>query len=352
MPGFRAGSTSGRPVTGSRPRNTVCVTNGLPSTKRIGPVAALEKPQVSVARHVDESFDRPAVALIVDEDRRRHFIPVPRLVRVVLEVSLDLSGRDVDRNRRCDVEVVAGTLIAHPGTTVAGSPVREVGFGIVVAGHPYGRTAGLPLIALRPRLAAGFAGRRHRERPPQLFTTLGIECRDEPADAELAARGADHDLAARHERCERDVVRRLVVGNGLRPHLFAGSRVERDEHGFGSRVEHLVAVQSDTAVRVVEHEHVLGTRTAISPQHLAGHGIQRHHLVVGRRDEHHAAVDDRRRLVDLQFVGRNHPHLPKAAHVVAVDLSERTESPAVVGPADHQPVLFLGLRSRSAVTAW
>ena len=279
-------------------------TNGLPSTKRIGPVPALEKPEVSVARDVDEAFDRPAVALVVHEDRRRHFVPVPRLVRVVLEVSPDLPGRHVDRDRRRDVEVVAGALIAHPRAAVAGAPVREVGFGIVVAGHPHGRAAGLPLIALGPRLAAGLAGRRHGEGPPQLFTALRIERRHEAAHAELAARGTNHDLAASHERRERDVVRRLVVGNGLRPDLLAGPRIERDEHRFRGGVEHLVAVQRDAAVGVVEHEHVLGTRTPISPEHLAGHGIQRHYLVVGRRHEHHAAVDDRRGLVHLRLVGR------------------------------------------------
>ena len=131
-----------------------------------GPVAALEKPEVSVASDVDESFDRAAVALIVHEDRRRHFIPVPRLVRVVLEVSFDLSGRDVDRDRRCDVEVVAGTLIAHPRSAVARSPIRDVRVGVVVAGHPYGRAAGLPLIALGPRLAARLTGSGHGERAP------------------------------------------------------------------------------------------------------------------------------------------------------------------------------------------
>ena len=47
-------------------------------------VRALEKPQIAVARDVDQPLDRSAVALVVDENRRRHLVPVPRIVRVVL----------------------------------------------------------------------------------------------------------------------------------------------------------------------------------------------------------------------------------------------------------------------------
>src|SRR5207244_2642342 len=83
------------------------------------PARPLEKPQVPVARDVDQSFDRAAVARVVDENRRRHFVPIPRIVRVVLKVTFDLSRRDIDRHRRRRVEIVAGTLIAHPGSAVA-----------------------------------------------------------------------------------------------------------------------------------------------------------------------------------------------------------------------------------------
>ena len=37
VPGFLSGSTSGRPVFGSNPRYTLCRTNGVASTKLIGP---------------------------------------------------------------------------------------------------------------------------------------------------------------------------------------------------------------------------------------------------------------------------------------------------------------------------
>src|SRR5262249_56870323 len=53
----------------------------------LDPVARpLEKVQITAAREVDETLDRPAVALVIDQDRRRHFVAVPRFVRRVLEM--------------------------------------------------------------------------------------------------------------------------------------------------------------------------------------------------------------------------------------------------------------------------
>ena len=85
---------------------------------------ALEEIQNATARDVDQSLDRAAAALEVDQNRRRHLVPVPRFIRVVLHVALDLTRRDIDGHRRGDVQVVAGPSIADPRTTVAGAPVR------------------------------------------------------------------------------------------------------------------------------------------------------------------------------------------------------------------------------------
>jgi hypothetical protein len=43
VPGFFSGSTSGRPVFGSRLRNTFCLTNGVPSMKLILPAVRSRK---------------------------------------------------------------------------------------------------------------------------------------------------------------------------------------------------------------------------------------------------------------------------------------------------------------------
>src|SRR5207244_2941871 len=54
-------------------------------------VCALEKPEIAVARDVDEALDRAVVAFVVDQDGWRDLVPVPRVVRVVLEVPFDRS---------------------------------------------------------------------------------------------------------------------------------------------------------------------------------------------------------------------------------------------------------------------
>ena len=46
--------------------------------------AAFQEPQVAVARDVDQTFDGASAALEVDQDRRRDFVPVPGVVRMVL----------------------------------------------------------------------------------------------------------------------------------------------------------------------------------------------------------------------------------------------------------------------------
>src|ERR1019366_1618367 len=42
---------------------------------------ALEEPQIAVAGHVDQAFDGSSVALVVDQNRWRNFIPVPSFFR-------------------------------------------------------------------------------------------------------------------------------------------------------------------------------------------------------------------------------------------------------------------------------
>src|SRR6202011_5265735 len=154
-------------------------------------VGALEEPQVAVARCVDQAFDGAAVALVIHDNARRHFVPVPRLIRMVLVIALDLAGGHVDRERRRGVEVIALALIAHPRTAVARAPEREIRVRIVVGRDPYGGAAGLPLSPpLRPRLAAGLARGGDGVGSPQLLAGVDVERRDKSANAELAARTA------------------------------------------------------------------------------------------------------------------------------------------------------------------
>src|SRR5262245_22010554 len=59
---------------------------------------ALEVPDVATARDIDQALHGSAVALIVENDRWRDLVPVPRIVGMILEMPLDCAGIDVERN--------------------------------------------------------------------------------------------------------------------------------------------------------------------------------------------------------------------------------------------------------------
>src|SRR5260221_13846512 len=108
---------------------------------------------------------------------------------MVLVIALNLAGLDIERDRRGGIKIVARPLVTHPGAAVAGAPERQLGLRGGGAGDPHRAAAGLPLVALRPGLAAGLAGGRHRVGLPQRLPSLAIERRDEAADTESATRG-------------------------------------------------------------------------------------------------------------------------------------------------------------------
>ena len=88
----------------------------------------------------------------------------------------------------------------------------------------------------------------------------------------------------------------------------------------------------------MQHHRRRRQRSAIAPEERARSGVNRKHLIAGRRDEHDAVDDHRRRLVAILRSGREDPCGLKALDVVCVDLAERAVAPAVIGAADHRPI--------------
>ena len=115
--------------------------------------------------------------------------------------------------------------------------------------------------------------------------------------------------------------------------------VEGDQVAVEARHEHLVAVQRDPAAGVVEGLEVLRQLPPVPPEELAGLGVQRDHLAVGGRDEHHAVVDEGGRLVARVHPGREGPDRDEPLDVGGFDLVERAVAPALVVASDLQPVL-------------
>ena len=235
---------------------------------------------------------------------------------MVLEMPLDRAGVRVDRDGRGGVEVVAGPLIAEPRRAVAGAPEGDVGLGVVGAGHPDRGAAALPGVAL-PGVVAGLARTGDGVGLPHLLAAVGIVGGDEAADAELAARDPDHDLAVHDQRRHGHVVAFLPVGDRLAlPGHLAGLGIERDHHRVLPGQVDLVAVQRDAALGVVQGAEALGQLALVLPDQIAGPGVEREELVVRRGDEHDAVVDDRRRLVARGDAGRVAPHRGQVLDVV------------------------------------
>lgn len=102
-----------------------------------------------------------------------------------------LSSQLQDRNRRCGVEIVTGTIVADRGTAAARAEKCEVGVGIVVPGDPHRSATRLLLVtARRPRIATRLARSGNRERAPGFFAGLDIERRHKAADSVFAPRGS------------------------------------------------------------------------------------------------------------------------------------------------------------------
>src|SRR2546427_1506709 len=95
--------------------------------------------------------------------------------------------------------------VARPRRRVARAPEAQAELRIVVPREPHGNAARLPGVA-RPGVVTRLARTRDRVGLPRRFPVARVEGGDVAADAELAARGADHDLALGDERSQGEVV--------------------------------------------------------------------------------------------------------------------------------------------------
>jgi hypothetical protein len=262
---------------------------------------------------------------------------------MVLEITPDCAGRDIECDGGNGVEIIARPIVADGGAPVARVKVCQICFGVVISRHPDRSAARLPFVAFRPGLTAGFARRRHGISSPQLFACFGIEGCHEAANSELSARCAHHHSSSRYERCERHVIGGAIIGHLGGPHFLAGLRMQSDENGLTRREVHLVAIERDPAIGFVRHGSSVGTFSPIAPQQIAAPGIDGDHLIHGRGDEHDAVVDDGSGFVAPGLAGGEHPHRRETRDIGRRQLVERAVTPAVISAADHQPVAIFGM---------
>ncbi len=232
-----------------------------------------------------------AADLAVEEDRVHRRVGVVRVVlhELVVPAQLGRVARDVERDERVGVEVAA--LVAVHGEVragVAGRDEQRLRGRVDREPAPHRRAAVLPRVA-GPGLVAGLAGTGNRLPVPHLVAVLRAE-RAHLADvAEVAARGAQDDLAVVDVRRHREpVVLRVVALVGRAAvdveGLAAGARVERDDAAVLRREEDLAVGEADPAVdRVRQH---VARRVGELPLERAGRRVEREHAVVRGRDVH------------------------------------------------------------------
>ncbi len=227
--------------------------------------------------------------------------------------------------------------LAGPWRGVTDAPVDRLGVLVVIAGHPGGAAAGLPVVAL-PGIVTGLALAGDGEGAPQLLAVLGIVCGDVTAHAEFTAGAADDDLALDDQRHQGHVLALLVVLHLGVPHHLAGLGVERDDMVVGGGEIELVLPEADAAVGRMQLEQVVGKLPLVAPIFVAGLRVQRDHLPHRGRYEHHAIVDDRRRLVAFDHAGGKGPDRCEILDVRGVDLVERAVALPVIGAPIEHPV--------------
>ncbi len=260
---------------------------------------------------------------------------------MILVVAFERPAVSVERDDRVGKQVVTGPRIADPRPRIARAPIGLVQLRVVGSRDPDRRPAALPGFA-GPGVVAELAGPGNRVRLPDLLARLGIERRDETADAALAARDTDHDQPVNGQRRHRDVVTTVVVLDAGFPGNLSGYGVECHEDRVERRHVDLVAVQRDAAIGRMPETNIGRHLAPVHPQHVAVARIDREQLVQRRRHEHDAVVDDRRCLMPLGDAGVHGPYRPQLVDIARVDLIERAIAPAVVSAAEHQPVAVFG----------
>jgi hypothetical protein len=93
----------------------------------------------------------------------------------------------------------------------------------------------------------------------------------------------------------------------------------------------------------MELEQAVRVLPGIPPQLGPGLGVQRDDVVLRRRDEHPATIDNWRRFVRAKQVGAHRPGQRQAANVARRDLLQRAESRAVIGSPVHEPIAGIGM---------
>ena len=178
---------------------------------------------------------------------------------------------------------------------------------------------------------------------PQQLAVVGVERLDKAAHAVLAAIGSDQHLAFDHGGRHRLRIALFRIGDLRLPQGLPRLRVERNELGVDRAHEQLAALDRHTAVVVAAaHRDDRTELVLVVPELLAGHRVDRIHVIERRGEEHHAVDDDRGRLHRFEHCRLEHVHRSQLPDIAGGDLAARVIARLLVAAVGMDPVLRVG----------
>ena len=299
---------------------------------------AVQHVQIPVAVGLCQRLDHLAAALHRDQKQIGVAVIVPDVVRRELEMPLELSRLRGQRQHRVGIEIVPLTRLAIPVRGgIACGPEEHVLLGVVRACDPSRSPPVLPRVT-RPGFYPFLPLTWDRIATPLALACLHVIGIDITADAILAAGNAYDHLVLDHQGGYGGAIAVGVLVHFGVPHYRPCLTVQRYQPRVQSRHEHLVVGNGHSAVgRPTADAQVVGERVVVPPQGFTGGRVQGKQVIVRRRQVENAIGDDGRGFQLAGNAGLEDPGHLQFLDVLAVEVFQGAEAPALIVAAVHQP---------------
>src|ERR1041384_714315 len=304
---------------------------------------SIDHPHITALVRVYQQLLSLAVACDVHQHRLISRIEIPRVVRNLLVIPLQLAGIRIDRNDAVGIEVFAlANFVVEIGRWITDAPEDQVLGSIIGAAQPCRAAAVLPDISCGPGLVSGFPRPGDRIEAPCEPSCLRVERADVTTVGAIASGAADDDLIFDNERSAVDIAAAfLYVFDFDVPDFLAGARVQpHDVIIHRPEEDHSVADRKSSIELAVRRYEVARKLVVVSPQPVSGFGVQGKHAVLACDQVHDPIYDERRRVEPpFDLAGLKGPDVYKILYIVGFYLIERAIAPGIVGSEVGRPIL-------------
>ena len=243
----------------------------------------------SVAICVQQQLTRLSTPICVHQHGRLYGVPVPNVMRRVLEMPFELARLGIQGDIGVGIEIVSRAVVAVevvPG--VARRPVDDAQCRVVSPSEPGGSARMIDVLAI-PGLRTRLARFRNGPESPNLLSRSSVKRRDKAAHAIVAARHSGQNQAAGDQRSGSGVVVLPPVRHLGVPQQRACGTIQRDQMRVIGDHEYAVAGHGHAAVHSSRRSSANAPRAAalIVPDRPAGAGVERP-AFVGTGDIHDA----------------------------------------------------------------